>query len=97
MPGSLRGKKKCRLYSSEYLQFGFAASPANEHLPMCLLCEKVFSNDTMKPSKLKLHFTRCHPDKNGRDVLLPGSARKANEKANIEQYVIVSFGSLFLL
>ncbi|KFD68115.1 hypothetical protein M514_08498, partial [Trichuris suis] len=62
------GKKKCRLYSSEYLQFGFAASPANEHLPMCLLCEKVFSNDTMKPSKLKLHFTRCHPDKNGKDV-----------------------------
>ncbi|KFD59720.1 LOW QUALITY PROTEIN: hypothetical protein M514_28103, partial [Trichuris suis] len=60
------GKKKCRLYSSEYLQFGFAASPANEHLPMCF--EKVFSNDTMKPSKLKLHFTRCHPDKNGKDV-----------------------------
>ncbi|KFD64075.1 hypothetical protein M514_23785 [Trichuris suis] len=22
----------------------------------------------MKPSKLKLHFTRCHPDKNGKDV-----------------------------
>ncbi|KFD56772.1 hypothetical protein M513_02449, partial [Trichuris suis] len=80
------GKKKCRLYSSEYLQFGFAASPANEHLPMCLLCEKVFSNDTMKPFEAEIALYKVPPRQERQGcVLLLGSARKANEKANIEQ------------
>ncbi|KFD64822.1 hypothetical protein M514_02402 [Trichuris suis] len=51
-------KKKSRQYSTEYLKFGFACSPANRRLSMCLICEKVFSNEAMKASRLKEHFTR---------------------------------------
>ena len=29
---------------------------------MCLLCNKVFSNEAMKPSRLSEHLTKIHPD-----------------------------------
>ena len=35
---------------------------------MCLLCNKVFANDAMKPSKLEDHLRRCHPDKKDKDL-----------------------------
>ncbi|KRY44552.1 SCAN domain-containing protein 3 [Trichinella britovi] len=50
---SADAKKKCRQYSQEYLKFGFIASFSNETKPMCLLYQKVFNNDAMKPSKMK--------------------------------------------
>ena len=56
-------KKKCRQYSLEYLKFGFIPAPINKHLPMCLICEKVFSNEAMKHSRLIEHLKKAHPDK----------------------------------
>ncbi|OAF67446.1 hypothetical protein A3Q56_04825 [Intoshia linei] len=38
-------------YSIEYLKFGFITSPQNKSLPMCLVCQKVYSNEAMKPSR----------------------------------------------
>ena len=32
-------------------------------MPMCLLCERVFSNEAMKPSILIDHLRNAHPDK----------------------------------
>lgn len=61
-------KKKCRYYSLDYLKFGFICSPTNETLPMCLLCEKTFGNDYMKPSKMKDHLERIHSDKKNREL-----------------------------
>ncbi|XP_067417820.1 SCAN domain-containing protein 3-like [Emydura macquarii macquarii] len=61
-------KKKCRQYSIDYLKFGFIPSLSDKHLPMCLLCNKVLSNDAMKPSKLEDHLRRLHPDKTGKDL-----------------------------
>ncbi|KAJ8895822.1 hypothetical protein PR048_001160 [Dryococelus australis] len=58
----VESKKKCRQYSIDYLKFGFIPSSDN-HLPMCLLCNKVLCDDAMKPSKLEDHLRRCHPDK----------------------------------
>ncbi|XP_023231325.1 SCAN domain-containing protein 3-like [Centruroides sculpturatus] len=60
-------KRKCRQYSIEYLKFGFIASPSNEQLPMCLECHQVFSNEGMKPSRMKEHLSRKHPDKKYKD------------------------------
>ncbi|KFD64498.1 hypothetical protein M514_07728, partial [Trichuris suis] len=77
-----RPKKKSRQYSTEYLKFGFTCSPANRRLPMCLICEKVFSNEAMKPSRLKEDFTRCQPDKRCKDVAYFCSLR---EKASIRR------------
>jgi hypothetical protein len=56
-------KKKCRQYSIEYLKYGFTYSPANQFLPMCLTCQKNFSNEAMKPSRLQEHLNKMHANK----------------------------------
>ncbi|KAI6650135.1 SCAN domain-containing protein 3-like [Oopsacas minuta] len=61
-------KKKCRQYSIDYLKFGFIASPTNQQLPFCLLCNQVFSNEGMKPSRMCGHLTKKHPDKKDKDL-----------------------------
>ena len=58
-----KSKIKCRSYHVEYIKFGFVPSPSNLQLPMCLLCKKTLSNEAMKPSRLKDHLNRIHPDK----------------------------------
>ncbi|KFD56722.1 LOW QUALITY PROTEIN: hypothetical protein M513_02399 [Trichuris suis] len=45
-------KKKCRQYSTEYLKYGFIQSPSNPQQPLCLICEKTFTNEeTVKINK----------------------------------------------
>ncbi|KAF2886154.1 hypothetical protein ILUMI_20019 [Ignelater luminosus] len=61
-------KKKYRQYSVDYLKFSFIPSMSDKRLPMCFLCNKVLSNDAMKPSKLEDHLRRCHPDKTDKNL-----------------------------
>ena len=61
-------KRKCRQYSVDYLSYGFIPSPYNCQLPMCLLCDHVFSNEAMKPSRLKEHFSTKHSDHVNKDI-----------------------------
>lgn len=35
---------------------------------MCLICQKTFSNEAMKPSRLLDHFNKMHSDMKDRDV-----------------------------
>ena len=63
-PGA--SKKKCRQYFVEYLKYGFIQSPTNPQQPMCLVSEKNFSNEAMKPSRLLKHLQKIHPDKSGK-------------------------------
>nr|XP_054592103.1 zinc finger BED domain-containing protein 5-like [Nothobranchius furzeri] len=63
-----QNKKKCRQYNVDYLRYGFIPSPTNPQLPMCLLCEQVFSNKAMKPSRLKEHLSKMHPDKASKEL-----------------------------
>ena len=60
-------KKKCRQYNANYINYGFIPSPINTTLPMCLLCDQVFSNEAMKPSRLQDHLIKKHPDKASKD------------------------------
>uniref|UniRef100_A0A5S6Q6L0 HAT C-terminal dimerisation domain-containing protein n=1 Tax=Trichuris muris TaxID=70415 RepID=A0A5S6Q6L0_TRIMR len=55
-------KKKCRRYSVEYLAFGFLPAPRDHLLPMRLLCMCSFSNESMKPCKLKKHLINAHTE-----------------------------------
>ena len=65
-PGA--SKKKCRQYSVEYLKYGFIQSLTNPQQPMCLVCEKNFSNEPMKLSRLLEHLQKIHPDKSGKTL-----------------------------
>ena len=61
-------KKKCRQYSADYMKYGFVKSPYNEQFPMCLLCDQVFSNEGMKPSRMIVHLKSRHGDKSDNDA-----------------------------
>lgn len=61
-------KRKCRQYSSEYIKYGVIPSVNNEQLPMCLICEKTFTNEGMKPSRMIDHLKVKHPEKANKDV-----------------------------
>ena len=63
----MTAKRKCRQYSTVYLQYGFIPAPSSASLPMCLLCQKVFSNEAMKPSRLSQHLTKIYPDEACKD------------------------------
>ena len=75
-----QAKKKCRQYSVEYLKYGFVSAPQNQQLPMCLLCEKVFSNEAMKPSRLLEHLTKIHSDKADKNISYFQSLREKFQK-----------------
>ncbi|GBP24943.1 SCAN domain-containing protein 3 [Eumeta japonica] len=47
---------------------------------MCLLCNKVLSNDSMKPSKLEDHLKRCHSDKISKDLKYFQTLKEKYEK-----------------
>ena len=46
-------KKKCRQYHIEY---------------MSLICQRVFTNETMKPSRLQEHLFKMEADKKDKDL-----------------------------
>ena len=53
-------KKKRRQYSAEYIKYGFIENPTNPFSPMCLVCQRTFSNEAMKPSRLQDHLNKMH-------------------------------------
>jgi len=53
-------KTKLRQYSVDYLAYGFVPAPDNENAPICLICMKTLSNESMRPSKLKNHLQTKH-------------------------------------
>ena len=61
-------KKKCRQYNVEYLKYGFIPAPHNPQMPFCLLCERSFSNEAMKPSRLMEHMKKTHSTAAHKDV-----------------------------
>ncbi|XP_063847259.1 zinc finger BED domain-containing protein 5-like [Scylla paramamosain] len=61
-------KKKWRQCSQKYLKYGFITSLTNDTMPLCHLCEKTFSNDAMKPAKMKHHLETVHCDKKNKDL-----------------------------
>ena len=51
-----------RSYHESFMKFGITSIVNNGTvLPQCDICKKALANENMKPSKLKLHFTKVHP------------------------------------
>ena len=63
-PTTTSGKcsAKNRKYDEDYLQYGFIESVSNPGRPQCMICNKVLSNEAMKPTKLKRHLTKQHAE-----------------------------------
>lgn len=53
---------KKRLYCDDYIKYGFTFVEKNgSHLPQCVNCHVVLSNDAMRPGRLERHLTTNHP------------------------------------
>ena len=53
-------KKNIRLYSEEYLKFGFIPAVHDERIPFCLLCQQCLSNESMKRGRSET-FLKAKP------------------------------------
>lgn len=52
---------KKRLYSDDYIKYGFTFIEKNgSHLPQCVICHLVLSNDAMRPGRLERHLNTNH-------------------------------------
>ena len=52
---------KKQSYKEAFLNFGFTSIIENSiEKPQCVICFKVLTQESMKPSKLKQHFKSCH-------------------------------------
>ena len=60
MPPKL--KKKVRYCKDDYLKYGFIENEGNRTQPLCLLCDKTFSNEGFKPSRCKAHLESMHSE-----------------------------------
>ena len=77
------GKKKCGQYSVDYLHYGFLPSPSSCQLPMCMIgANMFFSNEAMKPSRLKEHFSVKHPDHSNKDIAFFENLKAKKMKRN---------------
>jgi len=57
-------KRKVRKWDETNLDFGFTVTVIDGvERPQCILCSKVFSNSSLKPSKLQEHFRNKHGGK----------------------------------
>lgn len=55
------GKKYKRTYDPDFLKYGFTYTAKHgEHKPLCVLCNEVLANESMKPSKLQRHLQTKH-------------------------------------
>ncbi|XP_076799874.1 zinc finger BED domain-containing protein 5-like [Clavelina lepadiformis] len=55
-------QKHKRKYKEEYVQYGFIASgPEDNQQPLCIICNKALSNESLVPSKLSRHLEKNHP------------------------------------
>ena len=74
---------KKRKYGKDYVAFGFTfiTDSDGSERPQCFLRGKVLANASLKPAKLKEHFTSFHP-KNALDSVDSFRSKKARfEKA----------------
>ena len=53
--------EKCT-YLKTYIQYGFTCEKNDDvDLSQCVICYKDLENDSLKPAKLKLPLSKCHP------------------------------------
>ena len=76
---------KKQKYDKSYIQFGFAPVLIHsEEKPQCVLCNKVLSNDSMRPEKLKQHLENVHPQHINKDKTYFERQRRALKSMRLD-------------
>ena len=84
-------KQYCRQYSTSYLQYGFISATNSNLQPMRLLCNKIFSNEAVKPSRLFQHLTKIDSDKASKNATFFQSLSNNFKK---QKTVVMMFSNL---
>ena len=50
------------------MKYGFIPPPTKQLLPICLICQKVFLNVAMKPSRLEKCLTKTHAGRKDKNL-----------------------------
>lgn len=59
---------KKRKYYENYVQYGFTSININgKEKPQCVICNKVLSHDSMKPTILKQHLENVDTQRKGKN------------------------------
>ena len=91
----VKGKKRksqkvvVRKYDSDYIKYGFIKAGNNfEPKAQCVMCAKILSNASLKPSKLKRHLDTNHP----KSAMKPkGYFERKKDDMQAQQQVLTSF------
>ena len=60
---SMSKKASKRGRNDDYIQYGFARfSKKDAQKGQCVICYKVYRNDSLRPSKLSNHLLKIHPE-----------------------------------
>ncbi|KAL4142078.1 hypothetical protein QTP88_004606 [Uroleucon formosanum] len=62
-----------------YIKYGFIQSRTNLSSPMCLICQKTFSNETMKPSRLLDNFNKMNSAQPTLSMLFSAASEQDND------------------
>ena len=62
-------RKYLRAYDPVFLKYGFTYCVKNgEHKPLCVLCNEILANESLKPSKLQRHLETKHANYKDKDL-----------------------------
>ena len=78
-----------RQYSTNYLKYGFLSAPNSQQQHVWLLCNKVFTNEAMKPCKLRDHLDKMHPNQADKDLIYIHSLQRETEKRQLTMFYTV--------
>lgn len=66
--GTVMASNKKRNYDDNYLDFGFTSiTDKGVVKPQCVICHKILTAESLRPSKLRLHLETKHPQHVGKD------------------------------
>ena len=78
---------KKRKYEELYIQFSFASVIIHsDEKPQCVLCNKVLSNDSMRPAKLKQHLENVHSQQINKDKTYFERQRRALKSMQLDAF-----------
>lgn len=87
--GEKKGKK--RKYNDDYLQMGFYfIGEESEPKPLCVICNEVLANSSLKPSLLRRHLETKHPTHKDKPVEYFKGKLTTNNKCSVFSFLSTS-------
>ncbi|XP_045109119.1 zinc finger BED domain-containing protein 5-like [Portunus trituberculatus] len=89
---------KKRNYDDNYLDFGFTSiTDKGVVKPQCVICHKILTAESLRPSKLRLHLETKHPQHVGKEMSMKRQRLDANSSFHQQNAAVVEASFLVSL